>query len=85
SKDRLEARVSNGQEWIPYFAFVAQVICLIMTVFESVLIFSIAAGAIIIPMIVYQICKRMGVLRDRDQVEANQGTPFDELFPPQNK
>lgn len=83
--DVLKARISKGQAWIPWFALVAQVIALVMSVFESVLIFVIATCAIILPMIFFQIAKRTGKLRDRDALSKAQGTPFDELFPPKNK
>ena len=43
----LKARVKKGQSWVPVFAVIAQLICLIMLVFEDVFIFAIACGAII--------------------------------------
>jgi len=78
----IKVAIPKAQSWIPWFAIIAQVICLIMSVFESILIFVIATSAIILPMIIYQIMKKMGKLQDRADVEAAQGTPFDELFPP---
>lgn len=51
----LKARVKKGQSWVPVFAVIAQLICLIMLVFEDVFIFAIACGAIILPMIGYQL------------------------------
>lgn len=83
--DVLKARISKGQAWVPWFALVAQIIALIMSVFESVLIFAIAMCAIILPMIGFQVAKKTGKLRDRDLLSRAQGTPFDELFPPIKK
>lgn len=81
----LKARVKKGQQWIPYFAVIAQVICLIMLVFEDVLIFAIACAAIVLPMIGYQIAKKSGKLRDSSEIASTNETPFEELFPPLNK
>ena len=81
----LKARVKKGQTWIPYFAVIAQLICLIMLVFEDVLIFLIACGAIVIPMIGYQIAKKTGHLRDSSEIASTNETPFEELFPPLKK
>ena len=81
----LKAKVSKRQRWIPYFAVIAQIICLIMLVFEDVLIFAIACGAIIIPMIGYQIAKKTGKLRDVSELASTNEKSFDELFPPISK
>ena len=81
----LKARVKKGQRWIPYFAVIAQIICLIMLVFEDVLIFAIACGAIVLPMIGYQIAKKAGKIRDISELASTNETSFDELFPPLNK
>ena len=81
----LKARVKKGQTWIPYFAVIAQLICLIMLVFEDVMIFMIACAAIILPMIGYQIAKKTGHLRDSSEIASTNETPFEELFPPLKK
>lgn len=81
----LKAKVSKGQLWIPVFALVAQVICLIMLVFEDVFIFVIACCAIFLPMVGYQIAKKAGKLRDQSEIASTNETPFDELFPPLHK
>ena len=75
----------EGKSWIPYFAVIAQIICLIMLVFEDVLIFAIACGAIVLPMIGYQIAKKAGKIRDISELASTNETSFDELFPPLNK
>ena len=56
-----------------------------MLVFEDVLIFAIACGAIIIPMIGYQIAKKTGKLRDVSELASTNEKSFDELFPPISK
>lgn len=81
----LKARVSKGQSWIPVFAVIAQVICLIMLVFEDPLIFFIACGAIFLPMLGYQLAKRLGKLRDASELASTNEATFEELFPPLNK
>lgn len=80
----LKARVKKGQSWVPVFAVIVQLICLIMLVFEDVFIFAIACGAIILPMIGYQIAKKAGKLRDSSEIASTNETKFEELFPPRN-
>ena len=80
----LKARVKKGQSWVPVFAVIAQLICLIMLIFEDVFIFAIACGAIILPMIGYQIAKKAGKLRDSSEIASTNETKFEELFPPRN-
>ena len=80
----LKARVKKGHSWVPVFAVIAQLICLIMLVFEDVFIFAIACGAIILPMIGYQIAKKAGKLRDSSEIASTNETKFEELFPPRN-
>ena len=80
----LKARVKKGQSWVHVFAVIAQLICLIMLVFEDVFIFAIACGAIILPMIGYQIAKKAGKLRDSSEIASTNETKFEELFPPRN-
>ena len=80
----LKARVKKGQSWVPVFAVIAQLICLIMLVFEDVFIFAIACGAIILPIIGYQIAKKAGKLRDSSEIASTNETKFEELFPPRN-
>ena len=81
----LKAAVSKGQSWIPYFAVISQVICLIMLAFEDIFIFVVACCAVFLPMIGYQIAKKTGKLRDASEIASTNETPFDELFPPLNK
>lgn len=77
----LKAKVSKGQRWIPVFAVIAQLICLVMLAFEDLLIFVIACAAIILPMVGYQIAKKTGKLRAPESLNPDE-IPFDELFPP---
>ena len=76
----LKAKISKGQMWIPYFAFIAQIICLIMLVFDSVPIFMIACCAIFLPMAGYKIADKTGRLRELRKNDDE--IPFDEVFPP---
>ena len=80
----LKAKVSKGQSWVPIFAVIAQIICLIMLVFEDVFIFCVACAAIILPMIGYQIAKKAGKLRDVSELASTNEKKFEELFPPRN-
>ncbi len=97
--------------WIPWFALIAQIICLIMLAFATpvekayiskmealygeadiavgdtgggLVIFIIATSAIIIPMIVYQICDKKGIVRHVATLHGDEKT-FEEAFPPINK
>lgn len=81
----LKAKVKKSQQWIPYFAVIAQIICLIMLVFEDVFIFGVACAAIVFPMIGYQIAKKTGHIRDVSELASTNEKPFEELFPPLNK
>ena len=81
----LKAKVKKGQRWVPYFAVIAQIICLIMLVFENVFIFAVACAAIVLPMIGYQIAKKAGKIRDISEIASTNETPFEELFPPLKK
>lgn len=81
----LKAKVKKSQKWIPYFAVIAQIICLIMLVFEDVFIFGVACAAIVFPMIGYQIAKKTGHIRDVSELASTNEKPFEELFPPLNK
>lgn len=81
----LRARVRPGQMWIPPFAMVAQIACLILMAFgEGMLpVFFLACAAIFVPMIVRQIGLRTGHARDVNALETDEKT-FDELYPPKN-
>ncbi len=78
----LRARVSKGQAWIPWFAMIAQIVCLIMLAFgEGQLpIFILACAAIFIPMIVRVITVKTGHCRDVSALGNGEKT-FDETFP----
>lgn len=78
--------------WIPWFAMIAQLICLVMLAFGDIidpegnagggiLIFSVACGAVILPMIGHKIAKAKGKLRDINALGNNEKT-FEETFPP---
>ena len=78
----LRAKVSKGQAWIPWFAMLAQIACLILLAFgEGQLpIFILACAAIFIPMIVRQITLKTGHCRDVNALGNGEKT-FDETFP----
>lgn len=88
----LKARVKPSMAWIPWFAMIAQLICLVMLAFGDIidpegnagggiLIFSVACGAVILPMIGHKIAKAKGKLRDINALGNNEKT-FEETFPP---
>ena len=90
----LKARVKPAMSWIPTFALIAQLICLIMLGFGDIIdpsgdagggivVFSIATAAVVIPMIIYRIVLKMGKVRLNIQLKPGE-KPFDELFPPKN-
>ncbi|MEA4923043.1 MAG: amino acid permease [Eubacteriaceae bacterium] len=81
----LRARVKPSQTWIPPFAMVAQVACLIMMAFDTSNLgaFCISCAAVFVPMIVRRIGLRMGKMRDVNALETDEKT-FDELYPPKN-
>jgi AAT family amino acid transporter len=83
----LRARVSKGQSWVPWFAMIAQLACLVMLAFADPettgggpVVFAIACGAVIIPMIVMKIAKAMGKTRTVNSLGADEKS-FDETFP----
>ncbi|MCI7144946.1 MAG: amino acid permease [Clostridiales bacterium] len=91
----LKARVKPGLSWVPWFAMIAQLICLIMLAFGDIIdpsgdagggivIFSIATSAVVIPMIVYWIQRKRGVVSAVRTLKPGEKS-FDELFPPLNK
>lgn len=91
----LKARVKPGMSWIPWFAMIAQLICLIMLAFGDIIdpegnagggivIFSVACAAVILPMIGYKIAKSQGKLRDVNTLGHDEKT-FEETFPPINQ
>lgn len=78
-KHCLRAAVSPKQAWIPLFALIAQVICLIMLAFGEgqMLVFVIACLAVIIPMGIYKVVKgRIG----KQKCSSGEKT-FEEVFP----
>lgn len=78
----LRARVSKGQAWIPWFAMIAQLACLVMLAFgEGQLpIFILACAAVFVPMIVRVIMAKTGHVRDINALGSDEKT-FDELYP----
>ena len=90
----LKARVKPGLSWVPWFAMIAQLICLIMLAFGDIIdpegnaggglvIFCIATSAVVIPMIVYWIQRKRGVLGTINTLKHGEKS-FDETFPPLN-
>lgn len=90
----LKAKVSKGMSWIPWFAMIAQLACLIMLAFGDILdpegnagggivIFSIATSAVVIPMIVYRIAKSKGKAGNINALGEHEKT-FEETFPKLN-
>ncbi|MDD6311268.1 MAG: amino acid permease [Firmicutes bacterium] len=81
----LRARVSNGQVWIPWFACIAQLICLVMMAFGEgqLVIFIVACSAVFLPMIVKKICDGKGLTRDVNAL-GNGELTFDEMYPPKH-
>lgn len=88
----LKAKVSKYMGWIPWFAMIAQLACLVMLGLGDILdpegnagggviIFSVATAAVVIPMIVYKILKSQGRVRDIEALGHDEKT-FDETFPP---
>ena len=91
----LKARVKPGLSWVPWFAMIAQLICLIMLAFGDIIdpegnaggglvIFCIATSAVVIPMIVYWIQRKRGVLGKINTLKHGEKS-FEETFPPLNK
>lgn len=78
----LRAKVSKGQAWIPWFAMIAQLACLVMLAFgEGQLpIFILACAAVFVPMIVRVIVSKTGHVRDINALGSDEKT-FDELYP----
>ena len=78
----LRARVKKSQKWIPWFAMIAQLVCLVMLAFgEGQLpIFILACSAVFVPMIVRVIAKKTGHVRDINALDNGEKT-FDETYP----
>jgi AAT family amino acid transporter len=83
----LRARVSKGQAWVPWFAMIAQLICLLLLAFADPettgggpVVFIVACLAVIIPMIVHKIASGMGKTRAVAALGKGEKT-FDETFP----
>lgn len=79
----LKARVKPGQRWIPWFAMIAQIFCLIMLAFgEGQLpIFILACSAVFVPMIVFKIAKSLGKTKTGGGSLSSNEISFDEAFP----
>lgn len=91
----LQAKVGKGQGWVPWFAMIAQLCCLIMLAFGDIIdpegnagggtiVFIVACCAVGFPMIGYQIAKKTGKLRDMNTLGSGEKT-FDEMYPPIKK
>lgn len=83
----LRARVSKGQSWVPWFAMIAQLCCLLLMAFADPeitgggpIVFAVACAAVVVPMIVQKITKSMGKTRVINSLGADEKT-FDETFP----
>ena len=78
----LRAKVSKGQAWIPWFAMIAQLVCLVMMALgEGQLpIFILACAAVFVPMIVRVITVKTGHSRDINAL-GNGEKSFEELYP----
>ena len=78
----LRAKVSKGQAWIPWFAMIAQLACLVLLAFgEGQLpIFGLACAAVFVPMIVRAILAKTGHVRDINALGSDEKS-FDELYP----
>lgn len=79
----LKARVKPGMSWIPMFAMIAQIACLILMAFgEGQLpIFILACSAVVGPMLIRYIAKKLGKTRAISALHSGEET-FDEKFPP---
>ncbi|MGN0704424.1 MAG: hypothetical protein ACI4LD_07685, partial [Lentihominibacter sp.] len=93
--EKLQARVGKHSGWVPWFAMIAQLICLIMLAFGDIIdpegnagggttVFIVACCAVGFPMIGYQIAKKTGKLRAANTLHSGEKT-FDEAYPPINK
>lgn len=79
----LKARVKH--EWVPIFAMLAQMVGLGALAFDKEMapVFPLAVSAVVGPMIVYQIVKKLGKTRAVVALDADEKT-FDQAFPPKN-
>lgn len=89
--EQLKARVKPRQVWLPWFAMIAQLCCLVMMAFADPevtgggpVVFGVACAAVVIPMIVQKIAKAAGKTRDVSALKTGE-VPFDELFPPNDE
>ncbi|MGI6721699.1 MAG: amino acid permease [Anaerovoracaceae bacterium] len=82
----LKARVGTGQMWLPPFAMVAQIFCLVMMAADvsQLPVFFMSCGAVFIPMIVRSILNKRGKCRDINALNSDEKT-FDELYPPKEQ
>lgn len=78
----LKAPVKRSQRWIPTYAMIAQTFTLIVMAFGEgqFVIFLIACGALLLPMVVHAILKKAGKTRDVKTVNKEEAS-FDDLFP----
>ena len=87
----LKARVIKPMSWIPWFAMIAQLACLLLLAFGDILdpegnaggglvIFCVATSAVVLPMIVYKVAKSKGKAGKINALGTGEKT-FDETFP----
>ena len=87
----LKAKVTKGQSWLPWFAMIAQLICLLLLAFADPettgggpVVFAVACAAVVVPMIVHKITEKMGKTRSISNLAPGEKT-FEEAYPPLNK
>lgn len=81
----MKAGVKPGQRWIPWVAIIAQLACLVLLAFGEgqIPVFLLACSAVILPMIVRVIARKMGKVRDIAAL-GNGEKSFDQTYPPLN-
>ena len=81
---QLKARVKH--QWIPWFAMTAQLIGLGALAFDAEMapVFPLALSAVVGPMVVYVVLKKMGKTRQIIALDPTEKT-FDEAFPDLNR
>lgn len=83
----LKARVTKSQSWVPLFAMIAQLVCLLLMAFADPevtgggpVVFAVACAAVVIPMIVQKVAKSLGKTREISSLDSNEKT-FEEAYP----
>jgi len=80
--DVMKLKARSKHQWVPWFAIIAQLIGLGALAFDPEMapVFPLAIGAVIGPMAVYAILKKMGKTRQIIALDPTEMT-FDEAFP----